>query len=289
MKNQFCRFFYILNALVLILAAVKRFAGEAPASEETGRFLPKARASAQQDTQSPQISGVRDILMYTEETVDFCAGISVTDNVDAAPVLEADISGVDIHTPGSYRVGYYARDDAGNRNSAEAFVTVLPRGENAADMQVVMAAVDRELAALITEDMLLRQKVRAVYDWAHNSLCYGGHTERSDIYQAAYQMLTTRQGDCYGYFAVSKLMLERLGIPTIDVQKVKNHPEDSNHYWSLVSIDGGNTYYHFDCTPRLGEPFDFCLITDSALDSYSAKHKFSHNRDLSAYPATGEE
>ena len=43
-------------------------------------------------------------------------------------------------------------------------------------------------------------------------------------------------------FDIQKLMLQRLNIPTIDVKKVKNFEKDSNHYWLLVSIDGGETY-----------------------------------------------
>lgn len=288
--RKFCRFFYILNLVLLVLATVKIFRSEIWEQKipEAGRFLPEARASAQQDTCPPEITGAEDILIYAGETVDYDCGIAVTDDRDDAPTLETDSALVDGDVPGSYPLTYYARDAAGNCACVGVVVTVLPRGENYVDMQTVMKAVDTELAAVVTEEMPLAQKVRAIYDWAHSSLSYHGHTDRTDLYQAAYRMLTTRQGDCYGYFAASKLMLERLGIPTIDVEKVKNHEDDSNHYWSMVSIDGGKTYYHFDCTPRLGVPFDFCLITDSALDGYSAEHKFSHNRDRSAYPATPE-
>ena len=97
-----------------------------------------------------------------------------------------------------------------------------------------------------------------------------------------------RSGDCFGYFAVTKLLFERLGIPNIDVRKVKNFDGDSDHFWSLVSVDGGKTYYHFDATPRVGDGDDFCLVTDAFLDAYSDSHKGSHNRDKSLYPATPE-
>jgi hypothetical protein len=82
-------------------------------------------------------------------------------------------------------------------------------------------------------------------------------------------------------------MFERLDIDNIDVRKVKNYEGDADHFWSLVSVDGGETWYHFDATPRIGGG-DFCLITDEALDEYSVNHKNSHNRDKSLYPATPE-
>lgn len=78
-------------------------------------------------------------------------------------------------------------------------------------------------------------------------------------------------------------------IPNIDVQKVRNSDDDSDHFWSLVSIDGGEHYYHFDATPRSGSGDSFCLVTDAYLNAYSEKHKGSHNRDESLYPATPEE
>ena len=289
--SSFCRFFYILNIVLLILAAVKVFSPDAqrPDVSGNGRILTEALASALPDTCPPEIWGVEDILVYAGETVAYRSGVTVTDDRDTAPVLEVDATMVDLSTPGSYIVTYLAEDASGNRNSAAAAVTVLPAQENYVPVSTVMEAVERELEAVITDSMTLSQQVRAVYDWAHSRLSYQGTTSRTDVYQAAFEMLTTKQGDCYGYFAASKLMLEQLGIPTIDVAKVKNHPEDSEHYWSLVSIDGGNSYYHFDCTPRLGKPFDFCLITDGALDRYSAEHKLSHNRNTALYPATPEE
>jgi hypothetical protein len=38
-------------------------------------------------------------------------------------------------------------------------------------------------------------------------------------------MLTERQGDCFNYYGLTKVMLDQLGIPNIDVRKVKNYDE----------------------------------------------------------------
>ena len=54
----------------------------------------------------------------------------------------------------------------------------------------------------------------------------------------------------------------------------------------LEIVDGGESYYHFDATPRVGQTVSFCLITDEELDAYSAANKNSHNRDTSLYPET---
>jgi len=150
-------------------------------------------------------------------------------------------------------------------------------------------AADKVLKKILAEDMTPLQQAVAIYDWARQNLRYGGHTTRESYRAAAMEMLTTYRGDCYGYFAVTKLLMERLGIPNIDVVKTTSSPEDNEHFWSLVSVDGGETYYHFDATPRLGGGDNFCLVTDAYLDAYSEKHNHSHARDTSLYPATPEE
>lgn len=289
-RRKTYRLLYVVNVLLLIFAAVQVLGKIREQGGAESDFITEARAVAEnRDTTAPVISGVRDITLYTGDTVAYRSGITVSDDRDASPTLEVDSSQVDLTRPGSYVVTYTATDAAGNRTSATATVTVLPKQEGFVDAQAIYEAVDAELAGILTEDMTDLQKVVAIYDWAKSSLHYGGHTDRSDYRQAAYEMLTTGRGDCYGYFAVTKLMFERLEIPNIDVRKVKTRDTDSDHFWSLVSIDGGSTYYHFDSTPRLGGGDNFCLVTDACLDSYSEAHDNSHNRDKSLYPATPEE
>ena len=146
---------------------------------------------------------------------------------------------------------------------------------------------DSLLSQIVAEDMDQAEQIQAIYDWARSAISYSGHSDKSDWYQAAWTAMTGRSGDCFNYFAVCKLLFERLEIPNIDVRKVRNSEDDSDHFWSMVSIDGGESWYHFDATPRIGGG-DFCMVTDAYLDEYSQAHKNSHNRDKSLYPATPE-
>ena len=145
---------------------------------------------------------------------------------------------------------------------------------------------DAVLRRILPAGATAQEQVECIYAWARQELCYTNHFSERDWHKAAYLMLTQYHGDCFGYFAVTKLLLERLGIPNIDVRKVKNFEGDSDHFWSLVSVDGGKSYYHFDATPRIGEGDDFCLVTDGFLDAYSAAHKNSHHRNPALYPQT---
>ena len=238
------------------------------------------------DTVAPKLSGVHDFIIYQGDTISYYKGVSATDDEDPNPTITVDNRAVDLSAVGVYQVVYICRDAAGNETRATATVTVLEKKANYAELETIYAAVDAKLAQIIKDNMTLRQKVQAIYNWARANLGYTDNFDHSDYRQAAYIMLTQARGDCYGFFAVTKLMFERLGIPNIDVQKVKNYPEDSNHYWSLVSVDGEQTWYHFDATPRKGAGDDFCLVTDAFLDAYSNTHNKCHNRDKTLYPAT---
>lgn len=241
------------------------------------------------DTQPPVIAGVQDIETYQNDAVSYRTGVTVTDDQDANPSLEVDSSQVDLSQPGEYQVTYTASDAAGNVSTQTATVTVREKKDGYVDMDTIWAAVDDKLDDLLSDGMTTREQVEAIYYWANGYLGYVSHSDKSDWRQAGYRMLVDGAGDCFSYYAVCKLMFDRLGIPNIDVQKVKNYEGDSNHYWSLVSVDGGETYYHFDATPRVGDGDYFCLVTDEFLDNYSNANNGSHNRDKSLYPATPTE
>lgn len=237
------------------------------------------------DKQAPEIIGAKDIETYVEDTVAYRSGITVTDDQDAAPILKVDSSAVDLSTPGVYQVTYTATDHVGNTASKTVSIKVYPKKANHVDPEVIYAEADRILAQFITEDMTLREKAGAIYCWTKTNVQYSGKTDKDDWLQAAYQTMKTHKGDCYAFFAVNKLFLHRMGIDTIDVEKVKNHEKDTRHYWLLVSIDGGENYYHYDNAWS----WDLCLVTDARLDSFSAMMNNCFNRDKSLYPATPTE
>lgn len=237
------------------------------------------------DVTPPQIHGVQSFMVYQGDTIAYRNGVTVTDDRDTAPVLSVDASGVDLSQPGEYTLIYHATDASGNVSSVETSVTVREKQPGYVALETIYAEVDETLDRIITNGMTKRQMARAVYNWVRRECEYINHSDKSDYLQGAYVMLTERKGDCFNYYAVCKLMFERLGIETLDVRKVKNHPQDSDHYWLLVSLDG-ESFYHFDPVPRVGDTVEFFLVTDEFLDAYSAAHHNCFNRDKSLYPAT---
>ena len=248
-------------------------------------------SSAVSDKTAPVISGTKDLEVYAGGTVSYKSGVTVTDDLDPKPTLTIDNSQVDMSTPGVYNVTYTATDAAGNTTTVTVKLTVKVKPANFVEPDVIYARVDALLAQFIRDDMTDREKAEAIYVWTRRGghigpghFNYSGSTSRHDDYlQAAYEFLQLKKGDCFYFYSIQKLMLERLGIPTIDCKKVPNFEGDSNHYWLLVSVDGGETYYHYDNVWS----WDLCLVTDQQLDSVSAAvDSRPFNRDTSLYPAT---
>ncbi len=277
---------YLLNVMLLILVAVLflklRNQPEQP-------LVTKADASTYpEDSLAPVISGVKDIQVEVQGTVLYLDGITVTDDRDREPQLRVDSSQVNLTLPGSYSVTYTAWDDAGNKAYATATVTVTEKQPDPITTAQVEQEVEQVLRQILSDTMTKEEQVRAIYDWCRENLRYGGHTTRGHYTQGAWEMLKTREGDCFGYFCLTKTMFQQLGIDNVDVEKLKRGEEDSEHFWSLLSLDGGETWYHFDATPRMGQTEDLCLVTDTFLDSFDTFHDDCHRRDKSAYPATPE-
>lgn len=241
-----------------------------------------------EDAQPPVIAGALDRTVYAGDTVTYYLGVTVTDDTDPQPELTVDSAAVDLMQPGVYFVTYTATDASGNTASKAATVTVLSREAEETIRQKAIAAADEVLKQIITPDMTPRDQVWAVYNWAKSTISYTAQGAYGSWEEAAYAGMTGKQGDCFVYYAATKLLFQRLELPTIDVRKVPNNAEDSEHYWSLVSVDGGKTYYHFDATPRSGQSQQLCLVTDAFLGAFSRENNGSHNRDTSLYPPTPE-
>lgn len=240
------------------------------------------------DREAPVITGVTDKIVYLGESVSYMSGVAVTDGMDPNPTLDVDTDAVDLSKVGEYPITYTARDASGNETVVSCVVKVLEKKDYYVPYETIYQEVDAILDEIIEDDMTLQEQVWAIYVWIRTNNTYINHSDKEDWMQAAHVMMTENKGDCFNYYALCKLMLDRLGIPNLDVRKVKNYEGDSDHYWSLVSLDGGNTWYHVDTTPRTN-PASFCLVTDKFMDDYSAANGKCFNRDKSLYPATPEE
>lgn len=242
-----------------------------------------------QDEEAPVLLGVRPLSVFAESTISYRSNVVITDNKDPAPVLTIDSSAVDLTAPGTYPVVYKATDAAGNETVMETTITVGEKPDNLVDADTIYAEADELIAKIITQDMSTRQQVKAIYVWVLNNCWYTNNTDKTDYMQTAYHMMTKGNGDCFGFYSVTRLLFERLNIPNLTVQRMENSYRRSTHYWSMVSVDGGETYYHFDSCPHPQPAYAMCLVTDATLEWFNKQNPYYYHYDKSLYPATPTE
>ena len=241
------------------------------------------------DEVAPQLLGVRPLSVFIGSTISYRSNVIVQDDVDENPSLSIDSTQVDLTTPGTYTVIYTAKDGAGNVSTMETTITVSESSKDVADQATIYAAADEVLKKITKSDMTDERKVRAIYTWVLNNCWYSSDCDKTDWMQAAYQMLDKGYGDCFGFYAVCRLLFERLGLPNLSIQRSEGTSRNTTHYWSMVSIDGGETYYHFDSCPHPRPAHNMCLVTDATLEWFNTQCKDYYVYDKSMYPATPEE
>lgn len=238
------------------------------------------------DNEGPQILGVNKMSMYQGSTISYRSGVIVEDDYDPAPVLTVDSNSVDLSKPGTYDVTYRATDAAGNMTTLTTTLTVEEKPDSYVEESVINAKADEILAMIITDNMTATEKVGAVYDWIKENCTYQNTSNKVDRLQSAYTMMTTHYGDCYNYAALSSLFFERLGLPQINIKRSEDSVRTSKHFWNMVSVDGGETYYHFDVCPQTGFEFKVCLATDAELLACNQYTPGYYTFDEELYPAT---
>ena len=186
---------------------------------------------------------------------------------------------------------YRAQDKSGNRSEVAVTVTVVEvSGVNDEDptadvsgedpvleeslpplpevtQQMVDEVSDQILSKIVTSSMSQWEQARAIYNYVHTHVKYVGSSDKSNWLIGAYVGFTRNRGDCYNYFACSKALLTRAGIPNVDLYRVGG---GTDHYWQLVNV--GDGWYHFDACPHPDSyPLNSFLLDEIAVRAYTEK------------------
>jgi hypothetical protein len=214
-------------------------------------------------------------------------GVSAIDDCFGEVTLSVDASELDTSRPGMYSVTYRATDVVGNATEQTAYVTVYSAPF---DEGKLIAACD-EILARIAPDTTDRERVcRAVYAYVQDALSYFPVSDHSHAGRAALTALEHGRGDCFSYFALAKALLERAGIPCLEIERTHKAGEQT-HFWLMVDLDytgRAPRWYHFDPTvvDGGGAAGRGCLFTDAQLDAYNEKDKGFYLYDRDQYPTT---
>ena len=208
------------------------------------------------------------------QQADLLSQVKIGDKYDQSAVIQFDASRVNLTKPGRYPITYTATDRDGGKAIVTAYVVMTETS-----IEKVFSLADRVLASIIKENMTQREKTWAVYDWVTTHMYYIGVADKIDPIQSAYEALTKARGACYAYYSVSEILLTRLGIKNVCVERLPNFA--TMHYWCLVDI--GDGWYHFDPSPYRTSGFDEGFMIDDATAlalTTGGKRNLYYNRSL---------
>ena len=229
---------------------------------------------AEPSDKTPPVVKAADMEVFAGDSVSYKKNVIVTDNEDENPKIVVDSSKVDLQTPGKYPVIYTVTDKAGNKT--ELKITITVKKKPPVDMASVEKYNDKrakEILAEITDSsMNTMQKAFAIYCWAKSSIIYIGDSDKSNYKVAAKEGFENMAGDCYTYYAVSKVLLEKIGgVQIYDMVKLRESSADPRHFWMLINIGSG--WYHFDSTPYKDGYDYFFMVTQAELDAWDNKYR----------------
>ena len=246
------------------------------------------------DRTAPVLTGVKDIeFSMDDEEPDFFDGVEATDDYDEDPVILIDDTKVDYENPGTYIVKYMAIDKAGNSTYRQAELKLTKSTKPASQTTATVSGGEdlsgggsggsggsgagtkekaQQLARKVLSGLWGKDDVataRNIFNWVHSHIYYAHVPGRPSYAKACYRGFSRRSGDCYVYYACSKMLLDLAGIPNMMVRRYPVY--GSNHYWNLVKLNG--QWYHCDATVFKHRRTIYFMCTDKQInDKY---HQFN--------------
>ena len=282
----FVTFLCLVFLLPFFTACTKKTSGAAGAdtaadmqqSEWESHALPtETDSGTYSDTTPPVIFGVTDKKIAVGDPIAYKAGVYAVDDFDGTVPVQVDSSAVDRNTAGIYTVVYSAEDSAGNQARAESRVVVEYISDDAMN-----EVLDEVLDSILTGEMSQEDKIYQIWYWTSRNILYTGSSVKLDLKLAAYEGLQSGRGDCYTYYAVNSLLLDRAGIEN---RMVTRSGGSSNHWWNLVNF-GEDVWYFIDSCPvatAYSRRVDRFKMTDGDLERYTTmmgREYYTYNRAL---------
>ena len=233
------------------------------------------------DNEAPIIYGAKKYTLYIGQTATYKDVLAI-DNRDGEVEIKVDSSGVNPRVEGTYQAVYSATDRAGNSSSVDVEVVVKQR---TVTMEELHELADQVLSEITTPDKSLYLKAWDIYTYVNLRLTYTGTSDKTDWMREARRGIVDGVGDCFTYYAMSNLLLDRIGMQTLSVERASK-PGEARHFWHLVNW--GEGWYHFDACIHIPKLESF-MLTTAQMDAFSArvgKDNYYYRFDRDNYPAS---
>ena len=264
-------------------------------TSETETTTKETETTTEADTESPVIWTATCIYCSVGDTLtqsDYLRYIYVSDNIDPEPSVTVDAGSVSTAAAGTCTVEYTVSDAAGNTSYAATDVIVCDDTPAAVsgfayDEDDLYERCSAVLDSIITDEMTDLQKVFAVFYYVRN-LTYNSAQSTTMEYRAeAYYFLTIGSDNCYGNACLSQVLLEMLGYDSFIITGYDMYYDEQTHYWNMVSIDGGENWYHYDSSTWVwkNNELPVCMVTEDVLLGISQRRGGIYNFVSEEYPS----
>lgn len=209
------------------------------AKDPSGNVTTKeATFTIKEDKKGPVFSGLSNLSIKKNSSVDYKKGVKATDNVDGSVDFTFSDSNVKYNTAGTYYVTYTAHDKKGNKTNGKRSVTIK---HDASDTNRLV----EEYASSLSSD------IPTIVNGVRKYIRYSGSWGDSD---PVWYGLKERRGNCFVHAKVTEAVLNKKGIPNKLIWTY-----DKSHYWNLVKV--GGVWRHVDSTPAN----NYILLTDEEM------------------------
>jgi len=213
----------------------------------------------------PVIEGAGEIISIVGNPILYRQGLTATDSFggDLTEEIVIEAENVDPNKVGIYKVRFWVEDLSGNKSDVtEVEVHIID-----VNIDYIYSRVDETLARILRDGMTQLQQVQAIHTFVKNNISYANAGRPHTVYEGAYRALRDRRGNCYNYFSLSAVMLERAGIPNMMIERIPGTP--TRHRWNLVNPDNLG-WHHYDAVPnRLGQGLRLAFFTDTQAESFT--------------------
>lgn len=206
-----------------------------------------AKLIIKNDDEGPVFSGLTDIKVTKNGSVDYKKNVTAKDGKDGEVEFTVDSSSVKLDTVGTYYATYTASDKAGNTTTSKRKIVVSEKAttSSSSGSSDINAKADKFIAKATSGVSGTSNKILAIKNYLRNNIKYSHRYNASNtgsVNNAAMKAFTAYEGDCYIHAAAAQVMFTRLGVKSIIVNAL-----DYTHYWNMVYINGG--WKHVDPTP----------------------------------------
>ncbi len=241
------------------------------------------------DYEPPVIEASELIVCALGEPIEYAPYVTLADNCTGELRIEVDESGLNLDAVGEYTVSVVGIDRVGNQSEP---VPIKVRVVESYDEKKLDGMLEQMISQISPDGKSREQICRDIYKLVRETLVYTGDSYKGDVNRAAYYALMGGGGDCYSFYSLTKLLLDRCGIESLEVERAGGMGEGT-HFWNLVNIGEGaeDRWYHLDTTPLAIDRYDHsgCLLTDKQINAYNKVRRNFYKYDKSRYPAVSEE